>query len=146
MAVLVEAEPGAPLVRQDYLESAWEGGARPSPPAEVFATWRMTMPEPGKKSSPLIGNEELLDLFMQMCDRPGERAAGFRYLLALILLRKRLLRSEGVGRDGSLRVRLATRASEEPGPVIEVADPKLDEASIAEAMEQIGAVMAGDGS
>jgi hypothetical protein len=145
VAVLLEPEPGGPLVRRDYIESEWEQGVRP-PPAEVFAAWRMTMPEPGKRSSPLIGNEELLDLFMQMGDRQGERAAAFRYLLALILLRKRLLRSEGPGGQGVLRVRVATRASEEPGPVIEVADPQLDDSRIVEAMEEIGAVMAGDGA
>ncbi len=148
VAALVE-EPGEEqLARLDFSADAWEGGARPEAPAALFAHWRSVVPEPGRPQRPLIGEGEVMDLFEQLegADEPQRQA--FRYVLALLLIRKRRLVYEGGrpadtkrGVEGVMYARPWTRKDQTPAPVTEVIDPGLDEETIAAVTEQIGRVM-----
>jgi hypothetical protein len=95
----------------------------------------------------LIDDAELVDLFEQLGAASAQRQLAFRYILALILIRKRLLRHVGT-RKGSggevMLVQLARAAGGGPDdPAVEVIDPGLDEQTIAEATEQLGEIMLG---
>jgi hypothetical protein len=64
-------------------------------------------------------------------------------------MRRRVLKYDGMRRDRPdspkglvMLVRRATRADEAPSPVIEVVDPGMDDQAIADAIEQIGSVLA----
>lgn len=170
VAALVEVEGQEGLERVDYSVEAWESGARPQLPRRLFATWRSVVPESTAKKAQFLPDEELLDLFDRLGEgggveefQPETGAAGaahgepasparaeskreaFRYLLTLVLIRRKLLRYEGA-RDGAIHVRHKPSAAVPEPPVIRVGDPKLDEAAITEAMQQLGEVMALDGS
>lgn len=110
VAALAEDEGGERLERQDFSIDAWESGARPEPPLRLFGHWRATMPEPGDRKRPYIDDAALVDLFGQLegASEPGR--VSFRYLLALMLIRKRLLKYEGMKVKG--------------GPTADTVEPK----------------------
>lgn len=148
VAVLIEPAPGAALARQDFSTGAWDEGRRPDPPVRVFAFWRATMSAPGAKKRQLLDDGALLDLFEQLDGATEARKVAFRYLLALVLIRKRLLVLEGTG-QGTMRVRhkgttVAGDRAEGAG-IIEVADPGLDPRALEEGTEELSAILATDG-
>lgn len=146
VAALVERPDQDGLERIDYSLAAWEAGARPQPPARLFGSWRAKMHEPGAAKRQFIDDEALLDLFDGLAEATEPGRLAFRFVLALLLIRKRLLRHEG-SRGGAMLVR-RTKAGGAPqdgnpenNPLIEVADPGMDEAVLAEATEQLGQIV-----
>jgi len=83
---------GANVERCDFCVEAWQG-----PPAEALGWWKSRVPRPEAKRIHWAPNEVMLDLF-ETLDRVPERA-DFRYLLALLLVRRRVLRLEDTQRD-----------------------------------------------
>jgi hypothetical protein len=121
------------------------------------------MPEPGARKRILIDDESLLDLFEQSgeqasdvdaspspCTDSAEPASAddrgaFRFLLALILIRKRLLVCERTGKDGTMFVRpRSSPKSSEGGTLSQVRDPGLSEGSITRVVGQLSALLEGD--
>jgi hypothetical protein len=158
VAALAEDEGGERLERLDYSVEAWAGGARPGAPLRLFGHWRATMRAAGDKRRPFIDDAALVDLFAQLEGATEPGRVSFRYLLALMLIRKRLLKYEGT-RAGSVRgeeggpaaskimlVRAATPAGATPAENVEVVDPGMDDAAIAAAVEELSAVLADGGS
>jgi len=153
VAALVETPDDQPLHRVDYSVGAWDGGARPQAPLKLFGFWRTVVPEPGaKKKQPLIGDGDLMDLFEQLgeqAESADARRLAFRYLLALILIRKRQLSYEGGkpadlkhGTTGVMHVRpKRTPMPPEGPPLIDVIDPGLDDETVAAATEELGQIM-----
>lgn len=79
---------GADVVRKDFAESAWTG-----PPAEAFGWWKSRVPEPHIRKIRLAPNEVLLELFDQLAEQLENE--DMRYVLALLLVRRRVLRLDG---------------------------------------------------
>ncbi len=84
-----------PYERLDFCVSCWEAGKRPNPPAEMFSWWRAQLTLGEKKPSLFVDDSVLLDLFNRLADRHDAQDVRFRFVLALLLMRKRLLRYEG---------------------------------------------------
>lgn len=148
VAVLTEPPGSEDLVRRDYSLPAWEGGARPAEP--LVAVWRTTEGDRRGPGTGLMGTEEMLALFESMEAAEEGRAAVFRYLLSLLLLRKRLYRvvDQRVGEHGRPVLQMVRRGGEkgiEP-EVVEVVDPGMDEESVAAGIGELGAVLAGERS
>jgi len=136
------------FVRRDYSIAAWDAGHRPE---SLFSYWRSVVPHPDAPRKLLVDDQTLLDIFLRLDgdDRDGRRE--FRFVLALILLRRRMLRSVGRGRDihrdGECDVwLLQPRGAVEGAPPIRVTDPNLSEADLGTIAEQLGEVVRGDGS
>ena len=86
----------------------------------------------------------MFDLFEQLAETTEPRQVTFRYLLALILMRKKVLvyeRSTPAKGDepGVLVLRQRIKGGE--GPLFNVIDPGLDDDAVAQASEEIGQVM-----
>ncbi len=144
VAVLVERDGQEGLERLDFSQEAWDSGARPRPPLTLFASWRTVVGEPNARRSALLGDDELLELFERLGEATEPRRLAFRYLLALMLVRRRVLVYEG-SRAGVLRVKAKRPAGELPeAAVVEVADPKLDPETVESVMQQLGEIMALD--
>ena len=141
IAAMVERTDGqgpATLERWDCSREAWSGGARPA--GEVLGTWRATFSPEAPARKALLGDDELLELFEDLGDAREGRRLAFRYLLALLLVRRRVLRLHSTGPG---RITVTPRSAGEGAP-IEVVDPGLDDASIADAVDQLGAILPQD--
>ncbi|TWU01302.1 hypothetical protein [Stieleria varia] len=81
----VVVESGDDLERRDYSAAAWDG-----PPEGAIGHWKCRMPLSDQKKMVLAPREVLIDLLRQMESFPEK--AKTRYLLALLLLRRRFVR------------------------------------------------------
>jgi hypothetical protein len=78
---------GAEIVRYDYSQAAWEG-----PPDEAIGWWRSQMPEANARRANWAPNDVLLDYFQELQSQPGKEDV--RYILTLLMIRRRVLRLE----------------------------------------------------
>ena len=142
VATFVERDGQDGLDRVDYTVEAWEGGARPE---RLFGFWRTVMPALDAKPKLFIDDNELLLLFEQLSDSEDEQRIVFRFLLGLILMRKRLLRHAGATTQKGRRVMLARAKGSAPeDPPIAILDPDLDEKAIEAAADQLTLALRGE--
>lgn len=130
------------LRRVDYSAEAWESSPRPE---GLFAFWRTTFEDRDDGRARLVDDASLLSMFEQLEGVTEPKRAAFRYVLALLLIRKRLLVHAGE-RPGALMVQEkltgpGSVAAQAKAPVIEVVDPKLDAAAVAEVTAQLESVL-----
>lgn len=81
----VIVESGDDYLRRDYAAEAWTG-----PPDDAVGWWKKRMPKSSEQKLVLAPPAVLIDLVRQMEQFPEK--AKSRYLLALMLMRKRLLK------------------------------------------------------
>jgi hypothetical protein len=139
VAALVAGE-GETLERRDYSPEAWASGERPP---RLFASWRGVVPDPAAKA-PAIDADAMLGLFESLADADDARHLAFRHVLALILLRKRLLIPAGsrpatANAPAALLVRL--RGTPPESAPIAVSDPAMDEATVLDITERLRALL-----
>jgi hypothetical protein len=84
---------GADLARADYAAETWEG-----PPEGALGWWKARVPAPDAKRMHWAPNDVMLDLFEQLADQPEQ--ADLRYVLALLLIRRRVMRHEDTLDEG----------------------------------------------
>lgn len=78
---------GADLERLDFSLTAWAG-----PPEGTIAWWKARIPTPETRRVRLAPNEVLLEVFQELLARPEQ--ADKCYVMALLLVRRRILRME----------------------------------------------------
>ncbi len=141
VACLVERESEEGLDRLDYGREAWEGGARP---ARLFAFWAGVVPRPDEKPRVFIDDDALVSIFDQLEGATDPKRQAFRYVLGLVLIRKRLIRQVGTREArgdepaAMLIKRRGAPAEQEPEAVV---DPSLDAATVAEVTAQLGTIL-----
>jgi hypothetical protein len=144
VATLVEREGQPGLERLDFSISAWDSGERPRPPLRTFGFWRGNYHATEVKKQALLGDAELLDLFEELGAATEPKQISFRYLLTLLLVRRRVLRVVSTKAGTMLVVPRGSGSGEVAREPIPVIDPGLDDQAIADAIEQLGQVVATD--
>lgn len=124
IGALIEVEGEEDLVRRDYAPDAWTDADRP---AGLFAHWRGVVPEKKSNSTPTLDPASAVELFDQLESAEDPKHIAFRYLLALMMMRKRLLVHVGT-EPGSLLVR--RKGDDSELPPMAVAEPELDQAAL----------------
>lgn len=87
---------GAQVVRHDYSLAAWQG-----PPEGVLGWWKSQMPDRNAKKLHWAPNDVMLELLESLEAQPDK--TDMRYVLALLLIRRRVVRLEETDRDPSGR-------------------------------------------
>lgn len=133
MAALRETTQG--LERLDVAPECWPEFPRDG----LLGYWQTTMPHPQQKKQIFVDDEVLGNLFERLSDAAEPLKVHFRFVLGLILMRKRLLiyessRLEG-GRD-IWSVRLKGRQD-----MLEMIDPKLNEQQVQEVSRQLSEIL-----
>ena len=132
-------ESGHEFVRRDYALAAWEGGARPE---GLVCFWRTAAPEPDQKRRLLVDDDTLLELFERLEGDERPQRIAYRWLLCLILLRKKLLRHVRVDRTADAEHWLVQkRGLDDTLPPIRVLNPRLRDEDLQELSEHLGEVM-----
>lgn len=83
---------GAEVVRRDYSQEAWQG-----PPEGTMGWWKSHMPERNAKKLHWAPNDVMLELLESLESQPDKM--DMRYVLALLLIRRRVVRLEETERD-----------------------------------------------
>lgn len=143
VAVLIENAESDELGRLDYALGAWEGGARPEPPNQVYAYWHATVPEPDAKPGLSIDASSVMSVFEQLDEPDDPKRLALRYVLALMLMRKKklVLVGQETREDGTKVTLLKERGAGEDPPIIEVIDPRLDDETLASVAEQLEPIL-----
>ncbi|MBP7936828.1 MAG: hypothetical protein KA354_19475 [Phycisphaerae bacterium] len=135
-AVLFETNEG--FERRDFASDAWTG-----PPEGHFCYWRAKVPPRHRKPSTVVVDHALLtSFFCRLEDHKSELRQQFRFVLALLLMRKRILKLDGTVREGdreSWRLRLVADQSEHL-----VLNPRLSDEQIERLSAQLTAILSGD--
>jgi len=157
-----EVPAASPFVRVDFCEKCWGEGKRPGDvvTAEtgenagltMFSFWKTTVPTPQHKKKLLVDDSVLVDVFGRMEGRSEPQEVRFRFVLALILMRKRLLKYEGM--EEQKKAEVSSQKSEEKMPElwrmiprgqeapVLVVNPHLTGEQIVEVSQQLSAILA----
>ncbi len=141
IAVLCDEPEDGGFRRLDYSVEAWDGGARPD---GLFSFWRTTVPEAQGKKRLLVDDEVLLDLLDRLADAEQPRKLAFRFVITLVLLRKRLLKFDRREETPTGVCWHLSRRGGEAAACWTVADPGLGDDDIVDLHEQLGEVLQGD--
>ncbi|QDS98137.1 hypothetical protein [Adhaeretor mobilis] len=115
---------GLDTVRVDYSAAHWE---QPSEEklAETLGWWRFRMPT-GDDEPKLAPNEVLLSLFVELAEKRSQES--FRYVLGLLLVRRRVLRLEETRENEGREVLVLTSSGRGEEYHLKVALPHPQEA------------------
>jgi len=91
---------GAELNRYDYAAEVWEG-----PPDRAIGWWKSQVPDPAVRRKHRAPNDVILQFFDELADQPDKQ--DIRYVLTLLLIRRRVFRLEEEERDPQGREVLA---------------------------------------
>lgn len=136
-AVLVEE--GESFRREDYSLEAWSG-----PPAGAFCFFKTRVPFKEKKKRLLVDDDVLVNFFTRLADATEEARVHFRFVLALILMRKRLLKYEQTEREGDAEIWIMRLVRDKDGPSHRVRNPRLNDTQIEQVSRELGAILHGD--
>ena len=130
-------ETGEGLQRQDFCADYWEK-EKPN----VFCYWKTRLPHPNQKKQIFVDNEMLLAFFERLSKEIEQEKVNFRFVLALILMRKRRLKYDATRvEDGNEIWRLRIVSEKQ---IVEVINPHLDEEQIEQLSSQIGQILQTD--
>jgi hypothetical protein len=132
---LVESEQG--LLRRDFSSEYWE---REKPP--VFCFWKTKLAAPNEKKQLFVSADMLMAFFERLAGETDPEKLNFRFVLALVLMRKRRLKYDATKRDGGHEIWCLRVAGEKD--LVEVVNPHLDENQIEVLTSQIGQILQAD--
>ncbi len=133
----VLVERNGELIRLDYSEDGWKGQ-----PAGTVGEWVAQIPA-GPPQPKAIDTESLMQYFEQLCEDPNPAHDQFRYVLALLLLKKRRLRLEGSRTDDDGEDFLQIIGSKNEGP-FEIRDQELSEEEITQLQNTLSQQLAAE--
>jgi hypothetical protein len=127
-------EEGGAFHRKDYSGDAWQG-----PPPGAFSFWSGRVPAPTEPARPRIDDDLLADCFERLEGQADPGKVSFRYVLALLLMRRKRFKFEEARTDGGreLLYLRCTRTRRRH----EVVNPGLSEAETASVQEEVFKVL-----
>jgi hypothetical protein len=132
---LVQTEEG--LKRCDFSADYWQ-----SEKPDVFCFWKSKLPDPEQKKQIFIDDNMLMAFFERLQNETEQEKINFRFVLALILMRKRYFKyDETKNEDGNEIWRLRVVGEKD---FVEVINPHLDEEQIEQLSSQLGDILQTD--
>lgn len=129
-------DTGEQFVRNDFCPECWENKAAEQ---RAFSFWKARVPTKEEERKLLVDDNVLLDFFIRLSHEQAEQAehkVKFRYILALVLMRKKVLRFQDILRDGEKEFLMLRYPKEDlefkvldPGLTEEEADSVKDDLS-----------------
>ena len=132
---LVETEEG--LQRRDFCADYWE-----SQQPDVFCYWKTRLPKPGQKKQLFIDDKMLMAFFERLEKETEQEKIDFRFVLSLILMRKRILKYNATRIEEGKEIWHLRVVGDKQN--VEVINPHLDEEQIEQLSSQIGEILQTD--
>lgn len=134
-AALVEGPEG--LERRDFTAPYWQ-----EQQPEVYCFWKARLPEPNQKKKLFVNDEMLMSFFERLTEETEPERVNFRFVLGLILMRKRKLKYDATEiREDQEFWRLRVTGEKR---FVEVLNPHLDEEQVEQLTGQIGEILHSD--
>jgi len=130
-------EDGDSFKRVDYCLDAWEGS-----PEGAYCHFKTRVPVKEKRKKLLVDNELLVNFFVRLANDTQPVRVHFRFVIALILMRKRRLRYERSVVDGGAEVWDMTLVHDQSKH--RVNNPRLTDDQIEEVSRQLSAILHDD--
>lgn len=118
------------FVRRDYAVESWQG-----PPQGAIAFWQSKIPLEGATRKPVYNDSLLMDWFLHLANETEPSRQRIRYVVALLLMRRKRLKFEDLRRDAGQDTMLLRDAKS--GSRYEIADLRLSETEIAAVQEEV---------
>jgi hypothetical protein len=132
-AALVQTDQG--LQRQDFSADYWHQHK-----PQVYCYWKSRLPEPGRKKQLFVDDQMLLAFFERLAQETDQEKISFRFVLALVLMRKRRLKYDSSRTENDREIwRLRIVGSD--NEYTEVLNPSLGEAQIEQLSSQVGQIL-----
>ena len=129
-------EEGADFVRRDYCLDCWPGARERG---GFFSFWKTTAAPKDQRRKLFADDQVLLDFFLRLENAQEEQHRHFFYILALILMRKKVLKFEDIERQEG-RESLILRYPPEDR-TFRVEDPRLGEDQIEALKDQLSEIL-----
>jgi hypothetical protein len=131
-ATLMETDEG--LQRRDFCADYWQAES-----PDVFCYWKTKLPSPDEKKHKFIDDDMLMAFFERLEEETKQEKINFRFVLALILMRKRRLKYDSSEMQDDKEIwRLRAVGGKE---TVEVINPHLDEQQVEQLSSQIGEIL-----
>lgn len=130
-------EEGETFRRADYCAQAWNG-----PPEAAFCHFKSRVPVKQKRKRLLVDDDVLLTFFHRLASEAQLLRVQFRFVLALILMRKRKLRYARTIRENETEIWIMTSVPD--GVEHRVINPHLTDAQIEGVSGELTAILHGD--
>jgi hypothetical protein len=122
------------FVRKDYSAEAWQG-----PPEGCFSFWAGRVPRQGEQQRPQIDDELLLDCFDRLEGQDEPRKVNFRYVVALLLMRRKRFKFTDARLVGGQEILVVANPRDKKK--YDVVNPHLSEEEIAVVQEEVFKVL-----
>lgn len=127
-------EEGGKFLRRDFSQEAWQG-----PPAGAFSFWLSRVPEEEGNRRPPVDNEMLVDCFQRLEGQTDPARVHFRYVVALLLMRRKRLKFEEARVEEGQEI-LSLRCTKSR-TVYRVLNPRLTEEAMAAVQGEVFKVL-----
>jgi hypothetical protein len=134
---LVQTPEG--LKRCDYCQDYWQN-EKP----EVFCFWKTKLPNPEQKKRIFVDDNMLMAFFERLANETEQEKINFRFVLALILMRKRFFKydeTKTIDDKEIWRLRVVGDSTKEK---VDVINPHLNEEQIEQLSNQLGEILQTD--
>ncbi|NLX05144.1 MAG: hypothetical protein GXY33_08375 [Phycisphaerae bacterium] len=135
-ATLHEKQEG--FERRDFCEGCWSDSYRDA----AFSFWKAKIPVKEQKRKLFVNNEVLLQIFKRLAGSEDATKQAFTFVLALIVMRKRLLRYISTETTDGKEVWVVKLTGEDAE--LRIVNPHLTEEQLEQIREQLAEVLAGD--
>ena len=133
----LDAEGRPAFIREDFCVGCWSG-----PREDSVGTWRSRVASPDAPKKRFVDDDVLRNFFERLEGAEDEMKMNFRYILALVLMRKRILKFQTTREEGGASLLVLRFAGTDD--TTEVIDPGLDESKIAEVSQEVGEILNAD--
>ncbi len=130
-------DDGDSFRRIDYSLDSWK-----APPEDCFCYFKTRVPVKEKRKRLLVDDELLVNFFLRLEDETEPLRIQFRFVLALILMRKRLLRYDNSTVEDGVETWQMTLVREKTEH--RVVNPRLTDDQIDGVSQQLTAILHGD--
>jgi len=127
------------LQRRDYCPACWDAQEDRS---GAFSFWRTRVPRRDDDKKPLVDENVVMDFFLRMADSDDEKRLNFRYILALILMRRKQLKFVDIRRREGREYLVLRRPRHEAEH--EVLNPDLDDEQLEHVREDLSQILEAD--
>ena len=127
-------EEGDRFRRRDYSGEAWQG-----PPPGAFSFWTGVVPPPEDSRKPRFDDDLLEECFHRLEGQLDPSRVNFRYVVALLLIRRRRFKFEQTISEGGAE-RMCVRCAR-LGTKYQVTNPRLTEEEMSQVQDEVFQVL-----